>query len=470
MMKRWPIPPSLVLVAAVLGLSRCTLAPKYERPPLPVADSFRAEGAAAPGEAAPAAKDVPWQDYFTDARLRSVIDLALVNNRDLRVATLNVQKAQALYRIQRAELNPTIGVQATGQRYRTPESLGENGKAKTSSVYTVGLGLASWELDLFGRLASLKNHALEQYLSTEEARQGARQSLVAAVAGTWLSLAADEENLRLSKGTLEAQRSSYDLILKIREAGVASDLDLRQAQGQVEAARASVAAYTGAAGVSRNALQLLVGAPVPAELLPEKLGAVTDPKGLSAGLPSDVLLRRPDILAAEHQLRGANANIGAARAAFFPRISLTAGFGTSSPDLDGLFKSGTKMWTFAPSIVSPLFASGSLIANLKVSRVDREIAVAQYEKAIQTAFAEVNDALTLRTTLVAQREAQEALVTALEETLRLSDARYKGGIDAYLPVLVAQQSLFSAQRAAVGVRFAEQANLVTLYKVLGGGV
>jgi multidrug efflux system outer membrane protein len=453
------------LLPAALLLSGCSLAPKYERPALPVTDSFQAAA-----DTAPAAKDVPWREYFTDSRLRSAIDLALANNRDLRVAALNVQKAQALYRIQRSELNPTIGVQATGERYRTPESLGENGKAKTSSIYTVGLGLASWELDLFGRLRSMKTRALEQYLATEEARRGAQTSLVAAVAGTWLSLAADEESLRLSQGTLEAQRSSYELILKSREAGVASDLDLRQAQSQVEMARASVAAYTGAAGVSRNALQLLVGAPVPDELLPERLVAATDPKGLSAGLPSDVLLRRPDILAAEHQLRGANANIGAARAAFFPRISLTAGFGTSSGDLSDLFGSGTKVWSFAPQIVSPLFASGSLFANLKVSKVDREIAVATYEKAIQTAFAEVNDALTLRTTLVAQREAQDALVTALEETWRLSDARYKAGIDGYLGVLVAQRTLFDAQRAQVGVRLAEQANLVTLYKVLGGGV
>jgi multidrug efflux system outer membrane protein len=463
-MNRMLIPLGGLLPAALL-LSGCSLAPKYERPALPVTDSFQAAA-----DTAPAAKDVPWREYFTDSRLRSAIDLALANNRDLRVAALNVEKAQALYRIQRSELNPTIGVQATGERYRTPESLGENGKAKTSSIYTVGLGLASWELDLFGRLRSMKTRALEQYLATEEARRGAQTSLVAAVAGTWLSLAADEESLRLSQGTLEAQRSSYELILKSREAGVASDLDLRQAQSQVEMARASVAAYTGAAGVSRNALQLLVGAPVPDELLPERLVAATDPKGLSAGLPSDVLLRRPDILAAEHQLRGANANIGAARAAFFPRISLTAGFGTSSGDLSDLFGSGTKVWSFAPQIVSPLFASGSLFANLKVSKVDREIAVATYEKAIQTAFAEVNDALTLRTTLVAQREAQDALVTALEETWRLSDARYKAGIDGYLGVLVAQRTLFDAQRAQVGVRLAEQANLVTLYKVLGGGV
>jgi multidrug efflux system outer membrane protein len=475
-MNRNLIAPGSLLLGAALLLGGCTMMPKYERPPLPVADTFKAEADAAsaaaptPTETAPAAKDVPWHEYFTDARLRSVIDLALAGNRDLRVATLNVERVAALYRIQRSELFPTIGVQATGERYRIPESLGENGKSSINSSYTVGLGMASWELDLFGRIRSLNARSLEQYLATEEARRGAKTSLVAAVAGTWLSLAASEENLRISQATLEAQRASHDLIRQSRDAGIGSDLELSQAQSQVEAARAAVASFTGAVAVSRNALDLLAGAPVPAEFLPERLVAVTDPKGLEAGLPSDVLLRRPDILAAEHLLRGANANIGVARAAFFPRISLTAGLGTSSPDLDGLFRSGTNVWNFAGQIVSPLFASGSLIANLKVSKLDREIAVATYEKAIQTAFAEVNDGLTLRTTLVEQRDAQEALVKSLEDFSRLSDARFKAGLDGYLGVLVAQQALFNAQQAAVGARLAEQANLVLLYKVLGGGV
>ena len=238
----------------------------------------------------------------------------------------------------------------------------------------------------------------------------------------------------------------------------------------MEAARASVAAYTGAVAVDRHALQLLVGSPVAPDLLPDALGAVTVSGGVAAGISSDVLLRRPDILAAEHQLRAANASIGAARAAFFPRISLTAAAGTLSPDLEGLFGSGTGTWSFAPSIVAPLFASGSLIANLKAASVDREIAVATYEKAIQTAFAEVNDALSLRAALVRRREAQGALVTALAEVARLSDARYKAGLDGYLGVLVAQQALYSAQKGEVDVRLAEQVNLVTLYKVLGGGV
>ncbi len=466
---------SLALAAALLA-GGCTMMPKYERPASPAPDAW-ADGTspkAGPSEppAAPAADALKWQDFFTDARLRSLIDLALANNRDLRVAALNIEKAAALYRIQRSELNPTIGVQAAGLRTQLPEKLAkaEGASAGTSSQVYVELGLASWELDFFGRLRSLSTSALEQYLATEEARRGAQTSLVAGVAASYLSLAADGENLRLAEVTLEAQTSSFDLIRATRDAGLASDLDLAQSRSQVEAARVNVAAYTGAVAVDRNALQLLVGSTVGPDLLPETFGTVTDPRGVSAGLPSDVLLRRPDILAAEHQLRAANANIGAARAAFFPRISLTASFGTLAPDVSDLFTAGTRTWTFAPQIVAPLFASGSLLANLKASKVDRAVAVAQYEKAIQVAFAEVSDALTLRTTLVAQREAQEALVVALDETLRLSDARYQAGIDSYLGVLVAQQALFNAQKGEVSVRLAEQANLVTLYKVLGGGV
>ncbi|MGZ6987774.1 MAG: efflux transporter outer membrane subunit [Thermoanaerobaculia bacterium] len=468
------IPPlGAALLPAALALGGCTMIPKYERPPLPVPEAFQdTSGIDRDTRTSPVPADLPWQDFFAEARLRSLIDLALANNRDLRIATLNIEKARALYRIQRAELNPTVGVQAMDVRTRLPEklALAEGGLAGTSSQYSVEVGLASWELDLFGRLRSLNARALEQYLATEEARRAAQTALVAAVAGSYLNLAADDENLRLARVTLEAQQSSYELIRETRDAGLASDLDLRQSQSQMEAARVNVAAYTGAVAVGRNALQLLVGSPVGPDLLPDRFGAVTDPRGVSAGLPSDVLLRRPDILAAEHQLRAANASIGAARAAFFPRISLTAAFGTEGPELSDLFTAGTRAWSFVPQIVAPLFASGSLFANLKVSKVDRDIAVAQYEKAIQVAFAEVSDALTLRTTLVAQREAQEALVVALDETLRLSDARYKGGIDGYLGVLVAQQALYAAQQGEVNVRLAEQANLVTLYKVLGGGV
>ena len=334
----------------------------------------------------------------------------------------------------------------------------------------MALGISAWEVDLFGRVRSLEAAALEQYLATEQAGRATQLALVAAVAQTYLTRAADADSLRLANSTLEAQQASLTLIQKSRDLGVASNLEVSQIQSQVEAARADVARYTAYVALDLNALQVLVGAPVSPDLLPDGLSAVSPPRAISAGLSSDVLLRRPDVLAAEHQLRSANANIGAARAAYFPRITLTIGLGSASSELSSLLGAGTGMWSFAPQIVQPIFNAGSTKAKVKVSMVDREIAVARYEKEIQQAFAEVSDALTLRQTLVSQREAQEALVRALDETYRLYDARYKAGIDSYLGVLVAQRALFTAQQALVSVRFAEQANLVTLYKVLGGGV
>lgn len=458
------------LFAAALVTVACSTIPPYNRPALPVPTSWPASAAPQGGEPNErAAADIRWQDYFKDQRLRSVIELALANNRDLRVATLNIEKTQALYRIQRSELSPGVGVMATGEKYRLPEKMRDDGRAKIVEDYAVNVGVLSWELDLFGRIRSLKARALEAYLATEQARGAAQTSLVAATAGSYLALAADTENLRLARETMGAQQASLDLIQKSRDAGVASDLDVRQAQSQVEVARAAVAQFNGLVAVDRNTLDLLAGTPVPADLLPGSLESATTAAPLSPGLPSEVLLRRPDILAAEHQLKAANANIGAARAAYFPRITLTAGIGSMSPELSGLFDSGTRTWSFTPQIIAPIFASGSLRANLRATEVDREIAVAQYEKAIQVAFGEVSDALTLRSTLVEQRHAQEALVNALEETHRLSDARYKAGIDGYLGVLVAQRSLLAAQQGLIGVRLAEQANLVTLYKALGGG-
>ncbi|MBN2371898.1 MAG: efflux transporter outer membrane subunit [Vicinamibacteria bacterium] len=452
------------LASAALVLGACTMIPKYNRPAAPVPANFPGADATA---TEPLPHDLPWQEFFTDERQRAVIEQTLANNRDLRVATLNVEKVRALYRIQRSELSPTLGVQASGERQRSPGRDGED--AKTSSLYTVAAGVSAWELDLFGRVRSLRAAALQQYFASEQARRGAKVALVAAVAQTYLTLAADSEGLRLSQATLEAQQSSLAMFQRSRELGVASDLELRQVQTQVEAVRADVARYKGLEAVDRNALQLIVGAPLDPALLPDSVAAVSAPRAISAGLSSDVLLRRPDILAAEHQLRAANANIGAARAAFFPRIALTAGVGTVSDELSGLFGSGTGTWSFAPQITAPLFAGGAIKAGLDASKAEREIAVARYEKAIQQAFAEVSNALKLRSTLVEQREAQEALVEALADTHRLSDARYKAGIDSYLGVLVAQRSLFAAQQALVGVRLAEQANLITLYKVLGGG-
>ncbi len=458
---------SLLVAASVLvSLSGCSLAPRYVRPAAPVPPRLPSAEATA---AEPLPQDLPWQQFFTDEHQRAVIELALVNSRDLRIALLNVERTAAAYRIQRAQLVPSVGVMASGSAERVPGKMASDEKAFTSHTYTVAVGTTDWELDLFGRVRSLNKAALEQYLATEQAARATRLALVSAVAQGYLALAADADGLRLSRGTLEAQQATLALMQKSRDLGVASDLELSQIQSQVEAARADVARYTALRAVDQNALAVLVGAPVGPELLPEGLSAVGTPRAVRAGLSSEVLLGRPDILAAEHQLRAANANIGAARAAFFPRISLTAGVGSVSSELSQLLGAGTGTWSFAPQIVAPLFTGGANLARLEASKVDREIAVASYEKAIQRAFAEVQNALVLQTTLIEQRDAEEALVQALDATYRLSEARFRAGLDSYLGVLVAQRSLFAAQQALVNVRLAEQANRVTLYKVLGGG-
>jgi multidrug efflux system outer membrane protein len=413
---------------------------------------------------------VNWHEFFADRRLQSVIELALNNNRDLRMAALNVEKAQALYRIQRARQYPEIDATATGQLYRVPGRMSPTRSAYTYEQYNVGLSSTAWELDLFGRVRSLKRAALEQYFSTQQARSAAQISLIAAVANTYLTTSADRDNLRLAQATLEAQQNSYDLILKARDAGIASDLDLRQAQSQVEAARVDIARYSGQVALDENALNLLVGAPVPIDWLPNELGPDQSLKDVSAGMPSDVLLRRPDILAAEHQLKAAYANIGAARAAFFPQITLTGGGGVMSGELNNLFKAESDTWSFYPQITAPIFDAGSRRANLKAANVDRNLALAEYELAIQSGFREVSDSLTLRSRLVEQQQAQQELVTALDQTYQLSQARYKAGIDGYLTVLVAQRSLYGAQQALLSIRLARQSNLVTLYKALGGGL
>ena len=460
----------LFILAIAACLAGCLHPQKHDRPALPVPTAWpESAGGQASGSGAPEAAGLKWREFFTDSNLQSVIELALANNRDLRMAALNIEKAQAIYRIQRAQQYPNVNVSASGQLYRVPEKMSLTGRSQTAEQYNVDLGAASWELDLFGRIRSLKSQALEQYLATEQARSATQIALVSIVANNYLALAADRDNLRLAQATLEAQQSTYDMILRTRDLGIASDLELRQAQSQVEAARVEIARYSGQVALDENALNLLVGTPVSAGLLPSTLGSDAALKDISPGIPSEVLLRRPDILTAEHQLNAAYANIEAARAAFFPRIALTAGAGLMSNDLADLFKLGARSWSFAPQIVMPIFDAGTRKANLKIAQVNRDVAVAEYEKAIQSAFREVSDALSLRTRLMEQQTAQQALVGTLEETYRLSDARYKAGIDSYLSVLIAQRSLYGAQQGLVGLRMARLGNLVTLYKVLGGG-
>ncbi len=456
---------TFLTLAALAAATGCTLAPRYTRPDAPVPGAWSGETQT---PAASAQEGPQWQDHFDEPGLRSVIELALANSRDLRMAALNVERAQALYRIQRSELMPDAGVMGDGSRRRIPESMASDGKASITEQYSVQVGILSWELDLFGRLRSLKHRALKQYLATEQGRDAAQISLVAAVAQAYYTHAADQENLTLAQATFEAQKARYDLIAQSRAAGVASELELRQAESQMESARSEVARFRGLVAMDRNALDLLAGTRVPTDLLAQAVAPTEPLKDLEAGLPSEVLLRRPDIRSAEFQLQAANANIGAARAAFFPRITLTGGLGSMSPELSGLFESGTRTWSFAPQVTAPLFAGGSLWANLKVSKVDREIALAQYEKAIQSAFREVSDGLVRQTSLREQLEAQRALVASLEASHKLSELRYREGLDGYLGVLVSQRSLYGAQQGLVATRLAAQANRVVLFKALGG--
>ena len=460
-------------LGALLCLAGCaTMAPKYSQPAAPVPAAWPTgaaykANAAKPGD--PAAAEISWREFVVAPQLQQVIELSLANNRDLRVAALTIEKTRALYQIQRGGLFPQIDATAAGSVQRLSADLSGTGQARIARQYNVGLGVSAYELDFFGRVRSLKDQALEQFLSTEEARRAAQISLVAEVANSWLTLAADRERLKLAKDTLESQQSSYTLISRRFEAGASSQLDLRQAQTRVDASRVDIALFTAQLAQSENALNLLVGKPVPPELLPTKLGSVTVVKELAPGLPSDVLLRRPDILLAEHGLRGANANIGAARAAFFPRISLSTSVGTASAKLTDLFQSGSAAWSFIPQISVPLFDAGSNRSNLDVAKAERDIAVAQYEKAIQVAFREVADTLASRDTLGDQLAAQQSLTEATADSYRLSEARYDKGVDSYLVVLDSQRSTYSAQQNLINVRLALLANQVTLYKVLGGG-
>jgi multidrug efflux system outer membrane protein len=463
---------TLLIAVMIVCMTGCSMAPTYTRPEAPVPAAWPTGPAykhATTTPISPSAADVKWRDFFVDEKMRKVIDLALANNRDLRVAALNIEKMQAQYRIQRAELFPAVNAAGSGSKQRLPAGVSGTGQAMTVEQYSVNLGFSSWELDFFGRVQSLKDRALEQYLATEQARRSAQISLVSAVANSYLTLAADRESRKLAQLTLAAQQTSYSLIRRRYEVGASSELDLRQAQTRVDAARGDIARYTGQVALDENALNLLVGSPVPTDLLPSELGAVTVLTDITPGLPSEVLQRRPDVLQAENQLKAANANIGAARAAFFPRITLTTSIGTASDELSGLFKAGSAAWSFAPKITLPIFDAGSNLANLDAATADRNIYLAQYEKAIQSAFREVADALAQRGTIGDQVDAQQSLVHASTESERLSEARYTRGIDSYLPVLDAQRSRYGAQQGLIALRLAGFTHRVTLYKVLGGG-
>jgi multidrug efflux system outer membrane protein len=462
---------TLILLAST-AVSACTLAPDYNRPSLPVASTWSTPAPEPTGSVT--AADLDWRQVLVDPRLQGVVDLALKQNRDLRVAVLNIERARAQYRIQRSELFPSIDAGLSGSRGRTPASVSPIGVGGDTESYSATIGFTAYELDLFGRVRSLNAAALQNYFATRENSRAVRISLIAETANAWLSLAADQDRLGLAQSTLQTREESLRLVQQQVDGGVGSLTDLRNAQILSETARSDVATYTAQVAQDRNALVLLTGGDVSADLLPQggPSGGLADARilaDLPAGLPSDVLVRRPDVLAAEHDLQGANANIGAARAAFFPRISLTGAFGTASGDLDGLFKGGTRIWSFAPQISLPIFAGGANVANLAVSKADRDIAVANYEKAVQTAFREVSDALSVRATVGDRLAAQERLVAAAADSDRLTQQRAEAGLDSALTRLDAQRTLYTAQQGLITARLARATNLVTLYKTLGGG-
>jgi multidrug efflux system outer membrane protein len=461
-------------MAALAMLAGCSLAPVYERPDQPVARSWPTGDAykGVPPAAADAkpVSQIQWRDYFADDKLRKVIELALVNNRDLRVSVLNIEKAKAQYNIDTAALLPKLSANVTQTASRTPSTMTGTGEAAINRQYTGGLAMASYELDFFGKVRNLSEAGLQTYLGTEEARRAQQITLVSEVANAWMTLIADQQRLKLAAETLQSQQTTYDLSKKRFDSGVTSGVDMYDAQTSVEAARNDMAVYTAQVALDQNALTLLVGGDVPDDLLPTgDLETVTQLAAIPAGLPSDLLQSRPDLQQAERALRAANANIGVARAAFFPSISLTASGGSASNTLSGLFKAGSSTWSFIPQINLPIFDGGVNRANLNIAKADRDISVAQYEKAIQTAFREVADALATRGTLDERVASQQALVQAAEKSFTINDARYRKGADTYLNALVSQRALYSAQQGLITTRLAKTSNAVTLYKVLGGG-
>jgi len=457
---------TLITIAVAALVSGCSLAPVYQRPGAPVTQAWPQGEAYKPGKPAPDAKaaaDIQWRDFITDDKLRELVGMALANNRDLRVSTLNIEKARAQYNIDRAALLPKVSAGVDQNASRAPGGT-------ITRQYTGGLVFPSYELDFFGKVRNLSEAGLQTYLGTQEARNAQQIALVSEVATAWLTLAADKERLRLAQDTLKSQQISFELSKRRFDAGATSGLDMYEAQSSVEAARNDMAIYTAQVAADENALALLVGVPVPERLLPQgPLDNVAQLADLPEGVPSAVLQRRPDVVEAERSLQAANANIGVARAAFFPSITLTGTAGSASSSLSGLFKAGSGAWSFAPQVNLPIFDGGVNSANLSIARTNRDIAVAQYEKSIQSAFREVADALAQRGTMDERLASQVALTTASEKSFKIHEARYEKGTESYLNALVSQRAMYSAQQGLITARLAKATNQITLYKVLGGG-
>ncbi len=465
---------------AVLFLAACTMIPKYERPTAPISQSwptgpaYQTNAPVSTGTNGAKASDISWRSFFTDARLQRLMETALTNNLDLRTAMLNVEAVRAQYRIQSSELLPNVTANGAYTRQRIPTGNivtgGGGSSGFTFSRYNVNLAMASYEVDLFGRIRSLKLQALERFLATQEAQLSAQMVLLSEIANQYYLERELDELLVLTQNTLESVSSYNKIINTSYEYGNASEIDVSTARAQIETARANVANFIRQRAQAENALVQLLGGALPSDLpSPRPLGETGLIADLPAGLPSDLLAQRPDIRAAEFQLKAANANIGAARAAFFPRIMLTGAAGYSSTELQDLFTPGSRSWGFTPQLTIPIFEMAYNKANLDLTKIQKRIEIVHYQQAIQNAFREVSDALAGRTTYVSEIEAERALVQAEQRRYDLADIRYRNGVDSYLSVLVAQQDLYASQERLIQSRYLEIANLVNLYKALGGG-
>lgn len=459
------------LVLAAMASACATMAPDYERPAAPVAEALPFIEAGI----APQVELAGWRSVVGDATLGELIETALANNRDLRVAILNVERARALYRVRRADSFPAVSADAGYSRQRIGENasagvIGAPGGTEPLVIeqFSVDAGVSAYELDLFGRVRSLNAQALETYFATEEAQRSAEISLAAEVAVAYFQLVADRERLAISRSTLASQQDSLELTRTLVENGLGNDLDVQRAETSVQRARADAAALEAQIARDQNALRLLVGTPELPDMSAASLNDVDVSAIVPAAVSSAVLLVRPDVLAAERRLRAANANIGAARAAFFPRVLLTASAGTASAELSDLFSGGTGVWSFAPSVSLPIFTGGRNRAQLAGAKIDRDIALSEYEKAIQSAFRDVADALATRSTIDERLDATSKLAAAAAKTYELADARFSNGVDDYLAVLDAQRADYSARQELVLVRLEEATNAINLYRAFGG--
>jgi len=447
-----------IILVATLALSGCTMIPKYERPASPVGTQYPGVTQTNVSNAA----DLGWESVFTDARLKQLIHLSLTNNADCQVAVLNVEQSRAQYRITRSASFPSV---SAGGNYTRRGDF-----TTTSDAWSASLGSTAYEVDLFGRVRSQNRQALETFFATAEAQRSARLSLVAEVATEYFVLRQAEEQIALAQETLKSVADSYALNQANFDAGATSELDLRTAEGQVQTAKINLLTYERARAQAVNYLVLLIGQGVPTNLpAASPFNATNLVAEVSPGLPSELVQRRPDILQAEHTLKAANANIGAARAAFFPTISLTANVGSQSSQLAELFSSGTGVWSFAPQITLPIFTGGQNKASLDSAKIGQRIDVVNYQKAIETAFREVADALVASSSYASQIEAEIKLISAQQRRYELANLRYRQGEDTYLNVLSAQQGLYSAQQELLQAQFRKLSSQISLYQALGGG-